>query len=440
MYILGLSIFTVSSYLCAISWNLHALVAFRIIQGIGGGILTPVGMSLFTAEFPPHKRGVAIGFYSIAIAAAISLGPSVGGYLIQKISWKWIFLINLPFGLLTLLAAWAILKRSRGKPIHDFDLWGLITLTLFVVFLLVAISSGNAPWNAEGWTSFFTLASFAISGVSGVAFFIIERRIDHPIVDLSVFHDRNFLLGNIVLFIFSFTLFGSSFLLPLYLQNGLDYSKIRTGLVLLPIGLIQGFVGATTGWLIKKVPAWFLVIGGIIALGLSYHFNAKFSLYTEESTMLWVFAFRGLSMALMFAPLVTLTIGTIPEEKLAQATGLFSLQRQIGAALGVAVFETIFTERQVHHTEAFGQTLQQGLASFDQARESFGAFIAAHFGSTPEAALLQAQQLIFDHIGKEIFIQSIADNLLVAGWITFLSAIPLLFLRKDKVRSFLEIE
>jgi DHA2 family multidrug resistance protein len=430
VYMIGLVIFTASSYLCGISWNLHALVFFRILQGIGGGLLIPVGMSLFTAEFPPEDRTIPFGFYSIAVAAAISLGPSFGGYLIEAISWGWIFFVNVPVGIISLGASAIIFKTARGKKILFFDFWGLLWLATFLIALIVGISSGNSPWNAEGWTSTYTITAFVISIIAFILFLWVELRIPDPIVDLTVFKDRNFLMGNIVLFIFSFTLFGSSFLLPLYLQNGLDYSKIRTGLVLLPIGLVQGIFGAATGWLVKIISPKFLVLTGIICLGISYCFNAKFTLYTEEATILWLFSFRGFAMALMFAPLVSMTLSTITEEKMPQATGLFTVQRQIGAAMGVAVFETIFATRQIYHGAAYGQVIDTTSPVFESVKHILEQTVTSHFGSNPWNAIQQANILIHNHIDKNIFIRAIDDNLLIAGVITFFSCLPLFFLKK----------
>jgi len=429
VYMPALLVFTISSYLCGIAWDLHSLVFFRILQGIGGGVLIPIGMTLFSAEFPPENRTVAFGFYSISVAAAISLGPSVGGYLLEKLSWGWIFFINVPVGILTWIGSWAIFKSSQGKKIETFDLWGLIFLTTFVVSLLVAISSGNAAWNAEGWTSKFTMCSFAISLAAFIGFLWTELSISEPIVDLSVFKDRNFTLGNIVLFIFSFTLFGSSFLLPIYLQNGLGFSKIRIGMILLPIGLMQGLVGPITGWLSKIVPQRFLVMIGIICLGISYYLNADFTLYTSETTMIWLFAFRGVACALMFAPVVALTLGTIPEEKMAQATGLFTVQRQIGAALGVAIFETIFSTREIYHEAMYGSVIDQTSPMFQQVTMNLEAAARSNIGSGSWEVFTQARQSILDAIHNDVFIQAIDDNILIAGVITFFSCIPLFFIK-----------
>jgi DHA2 family multidrug resistance protein len=430
VYITGLLIFIFGSYLCAIAWNLDALIFFRVIQGIGGGILTPVGMILFTNEFSKENRTVALGFYSISIAAAISLGPSVGGYLIQAINWKWIFLINLPFGALTLLMGWLILKRTFRKIIHAFDIGGLLTLIIFLVSLFVGISSGNAPWNAEGWSSVFTLMCFFISGVNFLFFLRIELTIRYPIIDLRIFKDRNFLMGNIVLFVFSFTLFGSSFLLPLYMQNGLSYSQLQTGFVLLPIGVAQGIFGGLSGWLSKKVSPMFLVLGSLILLALTYQVNARFTLYTSESTMVYLFIVRGIAMGMLFAPLVALTLSSIPESKMSQATGLFTVQRQIGAALGVSLFETILTFRQVFQTSTIGAAVDTSSPFFERIQERIETLGISKYGQNIFEAALQAQQIIISTVQKQSFIQAIDDSLLIAGIITFFSCIPLFFLTK----------
>lgn len=430
VYLIGLLIFLFSSYLCGIAWNLEALILFRVVQGIGGGILTPVGMILFTNEFGKESRTVSLGFYSIAIAAAISLGPSVGGYLIQTISWKWIFFINLPFGALTLLMGWVILKKTFRKIIHAFDIGGLLSLIGFLVALFVGISSGNAPWNAEGWFSPFTLTCFFISACSFIFFVWIELRTRYPIVDLRIFKDRNFLMGNIVLFIFSFTLFGSSFLLPLYMQNGLSYSQLQTGFILLPIGIAQGLFGGLSGWLAKKISPMLLVLVSIILLALTYQFNSRFTLYTSEHTMICLFIARGVAMGILFAPLVALTLSTIPESKISQATGLFTVQRQIGAALGVAIFETILTVRQVYHTSAIGGSVDTSSPLFDRVQSLLEATGLSECGKNIFEAALQAQQVIIGVVEKQIFIQAIDDNLLLAGIITFFSCIPLFFLTK----------
>ncbi len=429
-YLLGLLIFFISSYLCGIAWNLSALIAFRIIQGIGGGILIPVGMILFVKEFKKENRNVALGIYSISVAAAISLGPSIGGYLIQYTNWRWVFFINLPISIVTFFYAGLVLKRSAIKKITSFDGWGFFTFTGFLVFLFIGISSGNAPWNVKGWESAFTLRVFFLSLVCLIIFIYIQFMHPHPLIDLKILKDRNFLLGNIILFIFSFTLFGSSFLLPLYLQNGIKYSQLQTGFILLPIGIAQGIFSGISGWLTKVIPANFLMIGGIVTLGLTYQFNSYFTFYTKETMMLIVFVIRGAAMGLLFAPLVALSLSTIAESKIPQATGIFSIQRQIGAALGVAIFETFLIIRRTYHTMAFGSSIDPNSPLFGTLQEEIQEKFTPYLD--PIEALLPIQSFITEAVENRAFIQAIDDNIFFAGIITIFSCIPLFFSIRNK--------
>ena len=235
-------------------------------------------------------------------------------------------------------------------------------------------------------------------------------------------------MGNIVLFIFSFTLFGSSFLLPLYLQKGLNYSQINTGYLLLPIGIFQGIFGGISGLLIRKIRPRFLIISGIVLLAFTYSLNSRFSLYTEEAHMIIVFSLRGAAMGLLFAPLVAMTMSTIPEDKLSHATGLFSVQRQIGAALGVAVFETIFAVRQVYHSARFGAAIDTTNPLFIEIQASLREFVVNQLGKNLYVAANYAQEIILNTIQKQVFIQAIDDNILLAGIVTLLSSLPLFFL------------
>lgn len=242
-------------------------------------------------------------------------------------------------------------------------------------------------------------------------------------------------MGNIILFVFSFTLFGSSFLLPLYIQNGLNYSQLETGYVLLPIGLAQGIFGGVSGWLSQKISPKFLVFGSLILLALTYQVNARFTLYTSEKDMIYLFIVRGIAMGMLFAPLVAMTLSSIPESKLSQATGLFTVQRQIGAALGVALFETIFTFREVYQTSTIGAAVNTSSPYFMRLQELLETTGIQEVGKNIFDAALHANQMILNTVQKQIFIQAIGDSLLVAGIITFFSIIPLFFLSKKGLKK-----
>ena len=223
------------------------LIAFRVLQGAGAGFIMPVGMAIITREFPPERRGMALGFWGIASASSVSLGPMFGGYLIDTFSWHAIFDINVPIGIVAMAASLIIIREYKTEKTRSFDFLGFISMTFFLVFLLLALSDGNAAWNTGGWTSYFILTCFAISFVSFVIFIAIELTTKHPIVDLRILKNRNFGIANIMLFIFGLAFFGNSFLLPLYLQGSLGYIALQAGLVFFPVGIIQAIMSPIPG-------------------------------------------------------------------------------------------------------------------------------------------------------------------------------------------------
>ena len=236
----GLLLFTIGSLLCSLSWDFNVLIVFRIIQGAGAGILMPVGLAIITREFPPEKRGIALALWSVSASASVSLGPAIGGYLIDNYSWKTIFDVNVPVGIVGMAAAAIVLHERKSAEVRSFDLVGFISMTGFLTSLLLALACGNSAWNTGGWTSDFILTCFSISAISLTIFLITEFSVKHPLIELDLLKNFNFAVSNVVLFLFGFGMFGSTFLLPIYLQGSLGYTPLQAGLVFLPVGFLQG--------------------------------------------------------------------------------------------------------------------------------------------------------------------------------------------------------
>ena len=188
-YFLGMFLFTLGSLLCSFSWDENALIAFRVIQGAGAGFIMPVGMAIITREFPAEQRGMALGFWGIASAASVSLGPMIGGYLIDNFSWHAIFDVNVPVGILGLVVTIIIQREYKTEHTRKFDLIGFLSMSVFLTSLLLALSDGNASWNTGGWTSNFILSCFAVSIIGFVIFIITELNVEHPIVELRLMKD-----------------------------------------------------------------------------------------------------------------------------------------------------------------------------------------------------------------------------------------------------------
>ena len=246
----------------------------------------------------------------------------VGGYLIDSFSWHAIFDVNVPVGIVALIATLVILREYKTEHARSFDFVGFISMTLFLVFLLLALSDGNAAWNTGGWTSYFILSCFAISFVSFVIFITAELTVKHPIIDLRILKNRNFGMANIMLFIFGLAFFGNSFLLPLYLQNSLGYTALQAGLVFFPVGIIQAIMSPIAGWMTDKLNPKIPIFIGIVLTFFSMYLYKDLSLATEYHSIMLPLIIRGFGLGFMFIPLSTIAFNDIPKQKMAQATGL----------------------------------------------------------------------------------------------------------------------
>jgi len=429
VYFLGLFLFTLGSFLCGISPNEDILILSRIIQGLGAGCLMPVGMAIITREFPAEKRGVALGFWSIASAASVSFGPLIGGYLVDQFSWPLIFDVNVPIGIAGMLATAIIQKEYRNKHVGPFDPIGFIAVTIFLPFLLYALTEGTSSTNSTGWSSPVVLACFAISAVAFVVFISAELIVDHPLIDLRLLKDYNFAIANVVTFIFGIGMFGSTFLLPLYLQNSLGYTALQAGSVFLPVGIIQGFVAPMAGLSSNRINPKILIFGGAVLLAFTFYLNSEMSYLTEHGFIMTTLYLRGVAMGVMFAPLTAAAVVDIPRHKMGQASGLLNVIRQVGGSFGVAILTTILTTRVTFHSQSFGEMIQSNSPAFHAVLRNIGYFITTNAGTAGSLVDKQSQSILMSHITRQSFVQAIDDDFLLAAVITLVSAVPVIFLK-----------
>ena len=431
-YAAGLAIFTLFSFLCGVSWNEHSLIFMRIGQGMGGGLLQPIGMAIIMREFPPEKRGLAMGFWSIAAAASVSIGPMLGGYLADNFDWHLIFTINVPVGIFCFFATWVIQREYKTQQEHPFDFAGFISLSVFLSFLLIALASGNAQWNTGGWTSDFMMLCYALSFVGFVVFMVTELNVKYPLVQLRLLIQYNFGLTNLVLFIFGIGMFGSVFLIPLYLQNIMGYTALQSGMVLLPVGIIQATCGPIAGYLSDKVNPKVPIITGIILFAVSFLLNTRLSMLSEHAQIMLPMYLRGIAMGILFSPLSALAMAEISRRQMAQASGLTNVIRQVGGSFGVAILQTLLTQRIVFHTAAAGTTIDRASPAFAQTLRALQIHAVHDAGQTIQNAAAQAQALLSSHFAQQVFVWGINDDFLFSSICTFLCIVPVLFLRKPK--------
>jgi MFS transporter, DHA2 family, multidrug resistance protein len=434
-YFLALLLFTFGSFLCGMAWNENALIIFRIVQATGAGFMMPVGMAIVTREFPVQQRGIALGFWSIAAAASVSLGPLIGGYLVDNIGWNAIFDVNIPVGLIGLFATMVIQREYKTEHTRSFDFIGFISMSISLSALLLALSDANAAWNTGGWSSPFILSCFLISAIALIVFLVTEFTIKHPLIELNLFKDFNFTVTNGILFIFGLGMFGSTFLLPLYLQNSLGYTAFQAGAMFLPIGLLQAFFAPISGVLSDKVNPKLPAVIGIVLLALSLYLNSSLSLFSERQQIMMPLYIRGIAMGLLFTPLTTLALSRIPKQKIAQASGLFNVIRQLGGSFGVAIMGALLTRRMLYHSAMFGQIVDQQSAAFQQVTQNLARFSQQTLGGTMSYAVMRAKAMVVSHVMQQSFVQAVCDDFLIAAVITIVGVFPILILRTRKQKA-----
>ena len=430
VFITGLFLFTVGSFLSSLAWAFGILIFFRIIQGAGAGLLLPVGLAIITREFPPEKRGVALGFWSVAASASVSLGPTIGGYLIDRYSWHMIFDVNVPIGIVGMAASYIILREFRSKEARTFDFLGFISLTAFLLPLLLALANGNSAWNTGGWTSNYILTNFAISLIGLIVFLINEFSIKHPLIDISLFKSFNFTISNLILFIFGLGMFGSNFLLPIYLQNSLGYTPLQAGLVFLPVGILLGITAPFAGYFSDKVSGKIPSIIGLCLLALTFYQYSFLSLFSMKSQIMIPLYIRGFALGLIFSPLTTIAISEIPNIKMARASGLINVIRQVGGSFGVAIFGTILTKRTIIHAANYGEQINQYSEIYNNTLMNLKAFVSQASGGSFNHATTQAGVLLGQFVQQQAFIQGVDDVFLLAAVVVLISVIPVFFLKK----------
>ena len=435
LYFMGVLLFTIGSLLCGMSNDENTLIISRIIQGLGAGTIQPLGMAIITREFPPKERGMALGFWAISAAASVSFGPLIGGYLVDNFTWQLIFDVNIPFGIAAMVFTILIQREYINRRAGSFDLIGFLSVVTFLPLMLYALSEGSAASNSAGWSATYVLVCFAISILALAIFVTHELTTDNPLIDLRLLGDYNFGMSNLVMLIFSMGMFGSTFLLPLYLQNSMGYTAVQAGSVFLPVGIIQGFMSPVAGRVSDKISPKLPIIVGVIVLGISFALNSQLSYLTEHNFVMTSLYLRGFAMGIIFTPLSNLALLTVPREKMAQASGISNTVRQLGGSLGVAVFTTMLTTRITFHSQMFGTAIQSGSQEFKNVATNLSHFAQQHMGSNMATAAQQSKYMILSHLSKQAYIAGIDDDFWMAAIITFIGLIPVVIMRTKHKNS-----
>lgn len=432
VFMAALAVFTFGSFMCGNSTSINELIFWRVIEGIGGGLLMPVGMSIVTTTFEAKERGMALGLWSIAIAASVSFGPMIGGYLVDNFNWNYIFYVNIPIGIFSIIFTMIVQKKVAITKIIKFDIPGFITLALFVPVFLYGLSQVNASTNPEGWQSVTVMSCMWVAAVSFVLFIYVELNVKDPLVNLRIFKNHNFTLSNFVIFIFAVGMFGSTFLIPLYMQNTLGYSAFDAGLVFLPVGIIQAVASPMSTKIVKYIDARIIITLGLTLLATSFFLNNSFTLQTDRDYIVSSLILRGVGMGILFPPLLAISLDTISKEDMPQASSLSNIIRQVGGSVGVAFFTYMLTARRAFHTQIYSETINYTGEVYQKSINKLADFYSQTGAESSGAALSSAKSYIVNWLETEAYISSINDDFMAGAIVTALAIIPVWFITIKK--------
>jgi EmrB/QacA subfamily drug resistance transporter len=362
IFVIGLAVFTAASLACGLAGTADILIGARIVQGVGAALMNPATLSIISATFPPRERGTAIGIWAGSAALALAIGPLVGGLLTEHLSWSWIFFVNVPVGIVAILACYLFIEESKDTS-HEqrLDLPGLITSALG----LFALSYGLIEANTYGWGSGRIIGSFLVAAVALVAFVLLEQHQRIPMLDLSLFRNGTFTGANLVQLLTMLSMFGVFFFISLYMQRILGYSAVEAGAAFLPMTILVMFIAPAAGKLTDLVGARWLMTGGMVLLGVQLFYLSTL----EASDSFWnlfpAFLIGGVGMATVMAPSAAAALSAVPVEKSGVGSAVLNTSRQIGGSFGIAFIGAIMAHSigQPSSQQAFVDGFMDGLST-----------------------------------------------------------------------------
>ncbi|MGA9509935.1 MAG: DHA2 family efflux MFS transporter permease subunit [Candidatus Sulfotelmatobacter sp.] len=429
-YMSCVALFTISSFLCGLAPNLATLILCRVLQGAGGGGLQPSEQAILADTFPPAKRGMAFAVYGVAVVTAPAIGPTLGGWITDNFTWRWIFFINIPVGIISILLTSRLIqdppyfKRRKLKE-TTIDYIGLSFVALGLGTLQVVLDKGQRD---DWFASHFILTLTIIATASLIFVIFWEWKHKDPIIDLHLFRDRTFGISNLLMFMLGFALLGSTLLLPLFMQTLLGYTAEKSGLALMPGGFTIMLLLPLVGFLLSRYsPRWLLVFG-LVMLSASLFHMTSFDLQIDFHTTAMARVLQAAGMAFLFVPINTAAYAYLPREKNNAASGLMNLARNIGGSVGISLVTTLLDRRsQVHmndlstHLSASNPAFQSTLKGATQAMQTHGASAAY--------ATQQAYALIESTVQRQATMLAYIDDFRLLGW-AILAMIPVVFLMK----------
>ena len=422
LIMLAVAGFTLASIFCGFAVSLTTLILFRVIQGLCGGVMQPLSQAVMLESFPPHERGQAMALWSLGIVVAPILGPVLGGWLTDDYSWRWIFYVNIPIG----IVAMVLIRRFVFDPpyIHRgsarIDYWGLSLLVIGIGALQVALDQGQQEdWFASDWiTALFVIAAIAI-----LALIIHELLVRNPVIDLRVFKEPTYTMGVVLITMTGFVLYGSLMVFPILLQTLMGYPPLRAGIAMMPRGFGMLLMAPILGILISRIDARTLLAIGFGFGGVTLYWFSRLDMTAGYWNYFWPQILQGACFGLLFVPITTATMDPISNQAMGNATSIFNLMRNVGGSVGIAATQTLLSRgRQRHtnilvsHISAYDPVTQERLRQIQSA-------LAAR-GSDPVTATERSYGALWASVQRQAAILTFNDAFRLMA-LMFLIVVPL---------------
>ncbi len=427
VYLFGTFLFTLSSALIAFAGDFPITGFARFTEGMGAGLIFPVGLAMIVRNIPKEKLPLALNLYiAVGFGLGLGFGLPLSGYFAQFLSWRDVFLLMIPLGTVAFLECWLCHPETPPNETSPFDFCGFFSFIACMASLLVALSFGALPSTDGGWTSPFILGMFALSACALVATIFIERRVANPAIPLQIFRDPVFVLCILSMFLLGMALFSSLSSSMLFMLKALKYEKFVTGLIGATYGCSMAMASILTSQLVKKVPVPLLMLSGLAILITSYFLNNQITLQSAPPQLILILLLRGLGVGLSLGPIMGLGLHSVPKELEVEATTLLTFFRQIGGTYGGIILTILMIKRTIFHAARFSEQTNAQIPGYRVTWQGLRShfFTSINDGSTL-AARKQATAAIVQNVETQAFIQGLNDGLVVFGWVTLTVALLL---------------
>jgi DHA2 family multidrug resistance protein len=424
-------LFTMASVVCGAASSLTMLIIARCVQGAGGGALQPISQAVLLESFPPARRGVAMAVFGLGVVVAPIVGPTLGGWITDNYSWRWIFYINLPIGALAIFLCMRFLEDPpwiRRAKESTIDYIGFSLLLLWIATLQIILDKGQQ----EDWFASTLIRSLAVVAVPALVGFIAwELWVDHPIVNLRVLKNRNFLIGTILMTAMGMVLYGSTALLPLFLQTLMGYPALQSGLTVSPRGFGSIAAMLMVGRMIGRIDSRYLMMFGFALLGISTYRLSVLNLDIAWTNVMWPNIFNGLAMGFIFVPLSTTSMGTLPNEQIGGAAGIFNLMRNLGGGVGISAATTLLAR----HAQMHQVTLVQHINPYNPAYQHHVSMLSHVLGPLGGTFPPRALGVLYAQVLQQANLLSFMDDFRMMGVLSLICVPGVMFFSRVRARG-----